>query len=124
MHLDTHAVVWLHTGQLRRFTPAVLDRLRPGGHHVSPAVRLELAYLHEIGRIATSSDVVLDTLRAHGGLDVASEPFDLVALRAVALTWTRDPFDRLIVAQALVAGQPLLTADRTIRAHLDTAVWD
>ena len=38
--------------------------------------------------------------------------------------WTRDPFDRLIAAQAIVADAPLVTADRTILEHLPLATWD
>lgn len=43
---------------------------------------------------------------------------------AAGLTWTRDPFDRLIAAHAIVAGAPLLTADRTILENLPQAVWE
>jgi PIN domain nuclease of toxin-antitoxin system len=42
---------------------------------------------------------------------------------ATKLDWTRDPFDRMISAQAIVAGAPLLTADRTILANLPLATW-
>lgn len=42
----------------------------------------------------------------------------------MGLTWTRDPFDRMIAAQAIVADAPLVTADRTILANLPLAVWD
>jgi PIN domain nuclease of toxin-antitoxin system len=43
---------------------------------------------------------------------------------AVGLPWTRDPFDRLIAAHAIVAGVPLVTADRTILENLPLATWD
>jgi len=43
---------------------------------------------------------------------------------AVDLTWTRDPFDRLIDAHAIAASVPLLTADRAILEHLPLATWD
>lgn len=39
------------------------------------------------------------------------------------LSWTRDPFDRLIVANALADGADLVTADERIRQHTDIAVW-
>ena len=42
---------------------------------------------------------------------------------AADLTWTRDPFDRLIAAHAIVAGAPLLTADRGILENLPLATW-
>jgi PIN domain nuclease of toxin-antitoxin system len=37
------------------------------------------------------------------------------------MTWTRDLFDRLIAAQAEVAGCELLTADRRMLEHLACA---
>lgn len=43
---------------------------------------------------------------------------------AADLSWTRDPFDRLISAHAIVANAPLVTADEVIREHLSLAVWD
>jgi PIN domain nuclease of toxin-antitoxin system len=44
-------------------------------------------------------------------------------LQALPLSWTRDPFDRLIVAQAAVRDAPLLTKDRAIRRRYRAAVW-
>jgi len=42
---------------------------------------------------------------------------------AAELTWTRNPFDRLIAAHAIVADVPLVTADETIRDNLPLATW-
>ncbi len=46
-----------------------------------------------------------------------------VTQAAAPLSWTRDPFDRLIAAHAIVANAPLVTADRTIRENLPLAIW-
>lgn len=43
---------------------------------------------------------------------------------ALDLAWTRDPFDRLIAAHAIVAGAPLLTADEQILENLSLATWE
>jgi PIN domain nuclease of toxin-antitoxin system len=43
--------------------------------------------------------------------------------RASELTWTRDPFDRLIVAQAMGKNFRLLTKDAGIRRHSSLAFW-
>ncbi len=43
--------------------------------------------------------------------------------RARAIKWTRDPFDRLIVAQAAVNDESLLTRDKIIRANDARAIW-
>jgi PIN domain nuclease of toxin-antitoxin system len=46
-----------------------------------------------------------------------------VGRHARSLFWTKDPFDRLIVAHALAADAILLTADGTIREHCPQASW-
>jgi len=45
------------------------------------------------------------------------------ALICLDTRWTRDPFDRLIVGLAALAGSALLTKDRTIRKHYRKATW-
>jgi PIN domain nuclease of toxin-antitoxin system len=67
---------------------------------------------------------MLSALRRDIGLEVDDISFAEVVDAAVGLTWTRDPFDRLIAAHAIVAGATLLTADRTILEHLPQASWD
>lgn len=58
------------------------------------------------------------------GLEVDDVAASELVEAALGLAWTRDPFDRLIAAHAIVADAPLLTADRTILEHLPQAVWD
>jgi PIN domain nuclease of toxin-antitoxin system len=43
---------------------------------------------------------------------------------ALELTWTRDPFDRIIVAQAAVNQSTLITKDTVIRDHYPHTFWD
>lgn len=46
-----------------------------------------------------------------------------IVAAASGLTWTRDPFDRLIVGHAQADEATLLTADRSIRQHCRFARW-
>ncbi len=85
---------------------------------------LELTYLHEVGKARDSAPMMLTALRQSIGLEVADTSFADLIDRAVDLSWTRDPFDRLIAAHAIVADAPLVTADETIRKHLPLATWD
>lgn len=50
-------------------------------------------------------------------------PFGRVVDLAEHIAWTRDPFDRLIVAYASLAQASLVTADHLIREHFSAAVW-
>ena len=124
MHLDTHAVVWLYAKELSRFTRTGLERLEASELYISPMVSLELEYLYETGRIHARSRVICDSLEQAVGLRVCEYPFAAVIRQAVEQTWTRDPFDRIIVAQAKLADAQLLTKDSTIRKQYKKAVWD
>lgn len=90
----------------------------------SPIVELELEYLFEVGRVSTSASAPLSALGRSIGLALADAPIAELVSAALDLTWTRDPFDRLIAAHAIVSNVPLITADRTILEHLPQAVWD
>lgn len=71
-----------------------------------------------------SAQSVLDELARSAGLAESATPFAAVVAASGSLSWTRDPFDRMICAQAVVDGDTLLTRDRRIRAHLESARWD
>lgn len=85
---------------------------------------LELEVLHEIQRIRVTPDQVPADASQVGDLAAAQTPYAEVVRAARALSWTRDPIDRLVAAHALADGAKLLTADRTILAHVPDAVWD
>lgn len=122
IHLDTHVVAWLWAGDLKRLKPvaAILDQEDLA---VSPMAVLELQYLHEIGRVSDPAQAILTDLVARLGLRTSDAPFARILEASLALDWTQDPFDRLIVATAIVDGCALLTRDTTIRAHFRGAHW-
>lgn len=122
LYLDTHVLIWLRRGELRRFPATVRQRLDYEPElRISPMVLVELDVLHEIGRLTESSTTLVGALGL--GIKVCDLPFSAVAAAATHLAWTRDPFDRLIVAQAVVAQAPLVTRDRTIHRHSAVAYW-
>jgi PIN domain nuclease of toxin-antitoxin system len=123
IYLDTHILLWLYAGLLERFTSRGRELLEQSELLISPCVKLELQYLYEIGRTTVPAGRIIDDLSEQIGLYVCDIPFDTVINRAIALNWTRDPFDRLIAAQALCRGIPLLTKDKSIRRRLKSAVW-
>jgi PIN domain nuclease of toxin-antitoxin system len=89
----------------------------------SPASVLELEMLHEIGRLKPTAAELVAMLAGDIGLRVCDLPFRTVVDHALAERWTRDPFDRMIVANAKAAGAPLVTRDERMRAHYSRALW-
>jgi PIN domain nuclease of toxin-antitoxin system len=86
-------------------------------------VQLELTYLHEIGRLAIGGAEIIGDLRDRIGLRLSDEPLANMVHAAASLTWTRDSFDRIIVADAIVAATDLPTRDRTILVNTSLARW-
>lgn len=124
IQLDTHVVAWLAGGLERKVPDALRRRFAHEPPTISPVVALELDLLYEIGRIRAPSRAILDHLEATLGLTLAPVAFASAVAAARGLTWTRDPFDRLVVGSALAQGAELATVDATIRAHYPLATWD
>lgn len=123
IYLDTHVVAWLYVGDLSVFSSDAQKAMSASPLLVSPIVRLELTYLYEIGRLKTQANVMLDYLLERIGLTVCNLPFERVIAAAVNQTWTRDPFDRIIVGQAAAQMSELVTKDRNIRDHYAQTIW-
>jgi len=121
--LDTHSVVWLFEKNLKPFTKMGLRLLDSHDPLISPMVLLELSYLFEIKRTSHTADQIFGTLTREVGLSVDGTPFRTVSETACSLTWTRDTFDRLIVAQAQCSDAPLLTKDETLHKGYPKAMW-
>ena len=111
--LDTNALIWVEQGHARaRGLVAGRKRL-----YISPANLLELQFLLEAGQIRLRGAGVSDVVtRGPWLLDdpPAAAWFDA----ALDLSWTRDPFDRLLVAHARLRGWPLATSDAALIKRL------
>lgn len=105
------------------FGPAAIDLLERAALFISPVVRLELAFLAEIGRLTVAPDEVVAGLMTKLGMSSSDDPLAAVVEEAMTLAWTRDPFDRLLVATAALHRAPLITRDRKIHEHFTGAVW-
>ncbi len=123
IYLDTHALAWLYAGQTERIPATARKAVTENELLISPMVLVELQYLVEIGRFTDPVEQVLEILGRDLGLKVCDLPFPQVARRALAQSWTRDPFDRLIVSQAALREAPLVTKDREIHQHYRGALW-
>jgi PIN domain nuclease of toxin-antitoxin system len=121
IHLDTHAVVWAHQNR-RRLSQTARRRLQ-GPCAISPAVFLEIEGLFELRRVAEDAATIISVLGRTVSLEVAQTPFIEIVSAARTFAWTHDPFDRLIVANAMVEGVPLLTADGRILDNFKDAIW-
>ena len=121
--LDTHVVIWLYEGVTNRIPAIVRRRLDSEQPGLSPITHLELGYAHEIGRIAAPANAIVEELRIRFDLVLADISAMALCSAALPLTWTRDPFDRLLAAHSLAHQLTLVTADEQMRRHLPLAWW-
>ncbi len=114
--LDTHVVVWA-LGDPARLRPEVARAIEnPANQVVVSAVSaLEIAIKQSLGKIDLPgpAETWLAAAVQAAGLDLIPVTFE-EAVRVRALAWHhRDPFDRLLVAQAL-GGYTLCTHDERL----------
>src|SRR5262245_24151105 len=102
-------MVWLYEDPERLIPAPVRDRLNGEPLALSPFVRLELQYLYEVRKISVPAQAIVDDLAPKLEMVLTDPPSAQICQTATALDWTRDPFDRLISAQALTSEITLVT---------------
>jgi len=105
--LDTNALIWLDRGHRRSRR---LDRWA-GRLYISPASLLELQLLTESGRFRLRRGARVGEFEDDERWLLDDPPSVAWFSRAFELAWTRDPFDRLLAAHAMLRGWRLATAD-------------
>ena len=111
--LDTNALIWLEQGHARsRVLHEAGEQL-----YVSPATLLELQFLIEVGRIRLRTGT-LERLAEDDRWLLDDPPAAAWFTQAIDLSWTRDPFDRLLVAHARLRGWRFATADGPLLKRL------
>ena len=114
--LDTNALIWLEQGHARS---RALARRR-GRLFISPASLLELQFLVEAGRVRLKRSTVSDVARRDDLWLIDDPPAAAWFEETLGLGWTRDPFDRLIVAHARFRGWRLATGDLALSDRLSS----
>lgn len=121
--LDTNVVVWLLLGDRASVTDAARSALEDERNVVSvSAVSVwEIAVKRSIGKLQIEDGWARTLTR----LDL--DPMPITAQHAEAvehLPWHhRDPFDRLLIAQASLEDQALVSADERMAAYGLEVVW-
>ncbi|MEA3350829.1 MAG: PIN domain-containing protein [Chloroflexota bacterium] len=123
IYLDTHIGVWLYAGLVEKFNPTVKELINDHEVYISPIVRLELQYLFEIQRVTDNANTIVKDLANRLGLKICERDFNVIINQAMTFSWTRDPFDRLIVANAGLNDNILITKDQTILDNYPHARW-
>ncbi len=123
-YADTNVIFRLANGDVDLISQKAKRQIEFTQVLISSAVLLELEMLHEIGRLTISANEIFADLSERIGLRICQLPMAAIVASALGIKWTRDPGDRLIVANAMANNEaPLITADRKIREHYNNAIW-
>ena len=123
VYLDTHVTVWLYAGLVDKLTDAAKKAIDESDLFVAQMVRLELQYLFEIKRIKVKADTIVKSLSKTIGLKVSDIAFNQIIEEALKISWTRDVFDRLLVAEAKILRHGFVSADRNIQSNFKQTIW-
>lgn len=124
LYLDTHIVIWLREKAVKKLSPFAINAIEQADKiAISPMAALEMQYLYEINRLIETADSIIEDLSQMIGLFVDDKDYYASVQKAYTLKWTRDPFDRMISAQAILSQSVLLTKDETILQHCEYAAF-
>ena len=120
--LDTHAALWWLSGD-ERFGRTAEDEITDATNQVllSAAVVWEVAIKRSLGKLEAPEDLAAALVGA------GAQPLPVALDHAAAverLPWHhRDPFDRLLIAQAIVERAALVSADESLHAYGVRVIW-
>lgn len=124
--LDTHALLWMAEGSPELSAQAGAQIASPANtKHVSVASFWEIAIKVSIGKLTLRRPLreMFATLRATGLVGILPIA-DAHAVKVSTLPLHhRDPFDRLLVAQALVDGLTVIGNDAAFDDYGVTRLW-
>jgi PIN domain nuclease of toxin-antitoxin system len=114
--LDTHVFIWAVTDSRRLRAPvrtllAEADEIR-----VSAASIWEIAIKSRIGKLSGNPAAFADSIRQSGFRELPVSTRHAARVATLPLHHT-DPFDRLLIAQAVCEPLQLVTADRGLAAY-------
>jgi len=121
--LDTHLVLWWMNGEASRISEKALAALGSEGKApvVSAVTIWEVAIKRGLGKLVAPDDLLPQLEGAAVELlPISARHTDLVASLP---SHHRDPFDRLLVAQATLENIGLVTDDETLRRYDIEVVW-
>ena len=90
---------------------------------ISQIVLLELQYLFKIQRITEKASIIYSDLSDRIGLKTCNKDFNTIIAGALEMSWTRDPFDRIIVSNAAIDTNVFVSKDQNILENYKHAIW-
>jgi PIN domain nuclease of toxin-antitoxin system len=126
MLLDTHTFLWFVLGDPRLTANATASIEEPGNEKlVSPASYWEIAIKISLGKYTLSKpyEEFMERGIVENGFVILPIELKHTAVLTTLPFHHRDPFDRLIIAQAMVEGIAVVSGDAAFDAYPVTRLW-
>ena len=122
--LDTHILLWWATGD-RKLSRKIRAAIASPENDVavSAATFWELAIKQQLGRIDIDLADLQAAVAADGFTELPVQVAHTLRLQALPALHS-DPFDRLLIAQSIEAGAPLVTQDAQILSYRGAAGFE
>jgi len=123
---DTHALIWFSENDPRLSLAAKLAMESSENQcHYSVASIWELAIKSRLGKIRMGSPLGVQFRRnlIRNGFDELAVQFDHAAYVSTMPLHHRDPFDRLLIAQAQREGMAIISQDEAFDAYKVLRIW-
>lgn len=124
--LDTHSYLWFVGGDARLSAPArqTIEDLA-NEIFISPASLWEIAINVSLGKLSLGGPYEQFIPAELQRQKIAVVPIEVAHLAVVAQLplHHRDPFDRLIIAQALTEGMPVISVDEAFDTYGVPRIW-
>lgn len=124
--LDTNTFIWFIAGDSRLSNDAriAIEDLN-NDKWVSMVSVWEIAIKHSIGKLSLSApfSVLIPQQIRKNGFDLLDIKFARTASVTTLSFHHRDPFDRLIITQAIVEGMDVVSIDAAFDSYPITRIW-
>jgi PIN domain nuclease of toxin-antitoxin system len=125
--LDTHTLIWWMTSnpQLSKYAHALIEQKEQNVSLVSAVSAWEIATKVRLGRLSAAADLVQDF-----AFDIEDQRMKILvitadhAIRAGSLPGPhKDPFDRMLIAQAIAENVPIISNDKALDGYGAQRLW-
>jgi PIN domain nuclease of toxin-antitoxin system len=122
--LDTHVLIWWLVDSPRLSRDARAAIADPGNAvSATPVSAYEIANKERLGRLPGRLTTLLPQVLRKGRISIHPLTFDHALVAGQLPGPHRDPWDRLIIAQAMAAGLTVVTTDAVFRDYGVPVCW-
>jgi len=124
--LDTCTFLWIITDAPELSNPARELFADPANEvYLSPISTWEIAIKHALGRLSVPEppERFIPAQRRHHGIDTLPLEEEATLYLTRLPTYHNDPFDRMLICQAIVQGMVILTPDELILQYPVRSTW-